>query len=502
MEEKPTEKKRVEMTRRGFLKGVASGAVMNVPGADALANLADRASAQRTTQEREHEHRRGSVAIDIVPQERHEALQHILGNGDRSLELGVLDDDYESRKPGLFVNGDSETRKTIMVNEMIKDREDHGGLMQDVYGESMRQLGEPIDPTVDELLPLQEVLIFQEVMDSVENPLRNPMVDLVVDPKMLGDMLEEFFQENPHVVVVAMSFQVGRQRLEYRMRELNNLPKIPYEDPNDLDAELFLTQDNNGAVANFTRAELESLGYPIASAGVDNFILPCVVDEEGNSIPLKILTEAEYDSANVEYRRQSAQEYWQSGQSEGVREILDGQGNPSYKVIQTEAYNEKWAYGHLGQLAELARRFPGKRFVAAGGNNENYFFDARRKLEQEGLWADNIDLVGAINLSRNPNNVEADGCDIYLDATGHPQTLSSSAATQRVRALGEIINNNLPTEIVGIERRQLIGQMLRSQDYVNDGQYIGVDINGIEEARFVTRDAKILIADYWDFPSG
>lgn len=93
------------------------------------------------------------------------------------------------------------------------------------------------------------------------------------------------------------------------------------------------------------------------------------------------------------------------------------------RFLFNDGYTGEITEDNLRELVDLARKFPEKTFFAAGGNlTGNRLPDirtARKKLEEEELWPDNLIIIGA-QTDYRPNNVTeyslgTIGADIYLD---------------------------------------------------------------------------------------
>lgn len=95
---------------------------------------------------------------------------------------------------------------------------------------------------------------------------------------------------------------------------------------------------------------------------------------------------------------------------------------PSERSVDfVDGYAGENAFSNIKNVAEIAKKFPDKIFVVAGGN-PTYFDglkfpdirDARERLSNQGLWPPNILVVGFVGKEGNYNGPASYGADIYV----------------------------------------------------------------------------------------
>lgn len=115
---------------------------------------------------------------------------------------------------------------------------------------------------------------------------------------------------------------------------------------------------------------------------------------------------------------------------------------PEDRIITHEdGYAGEYTYENLLKLTKIAAKFPDKLFVAAGGNPDPRtgkrpdIREARKKLEEQGLWMNNLIMIGYTDTNPKTDNVEPMqfGSDYYVDTNTELKLLghegSSSAGT-------------------------------------------------------------------------
>ncbi|QQR93563.1 hypothetical protein IPJ91_00180 [bacterium] len=126
------------------------------------------------------------------------------------------------------------------------------------------------------------------------------------------------------------------------------------------------------------RIERPKNPYTIIGVGIDGHITHNFFDPSGNPIQ-----EYEYHIGSAKYNP--------------YKILLEDEAYLSYQ----DGYAGSETYNNLKQMAKVAATFPDKFFVVAGGNPSYYeglgipdIREAREQLENEGLWPDNILVVG------------------------------------------------------------------------------------------------------------
>jgi hypothetical protein len=103
---------------------------------------------------------------------------------------------------------------------------------------------------------------------------------------------------------------------------------------------------------------------------------------------------------------------------------------------------------NLSELAKLARKYPQKMFVAAGGNpspgNENKkpnIIKARKKLEEVGLWTPNLLMIGIWQKKEQGGDPLALGCDLYVNSKDLEDLDFLPCTTYAVPVVSEIVSH-------------------------------------------------------------
>lgn len=374
-----------------------------------------------------------TVFIDVDPSmDNQEIIRRTLGN--------LLSDpaDLGSNPLELLQNGSDRVIATLATQEMLNQLGNHGEQMLKAYRIALDELD--YDSQAPKLLPLQEMFSNPSVS---RDELGNPTLSIEVDEQKIGDALEEFFERNPEVKVSNLSFQIGRFEVRLILREVADLPKtlIYYDELTGQD--MICIQQFEGSVKYVVQE-----GKVVPHGEID-----------GEVKPLELLTREEYESVNEENKRATILEYQETGHSESVQNLEWMR----YKVV--EAYNEQFAEENLRRLIDLCNRFPDKLFSTSGGNENSNFTEVRKKLEDEGIWPQNL-IISAEKRER----VDAEGVDFYLMAphSSRGYLLGSSETAVRVSVLASIIASENPDLTPAQIREQIFS-------YCNPTTYISED---------------------------
>ncbi len=434
-----------EISRRTFLSRFrdAVGSFLflsNVPkwASDKLVNFAQRVDeGGATVESEENQESANKVIIDLTFTDERQVLAQVLGENDRSEQIGVGTDVYKVHRSEYFVDGDPDVVKTALLQAMLESRQGHGQRMLDVSGDEAEDLG--YQPRNPDLLPLESAITFQLLFDELHNPIGQLNVSEVV----LEGLLRQYFRQNPDQKIVNMSFQVGIAQELFQLREIDEpIVSDVIVDNGVEDVQMFYFGEPDGFIVS------DKSEYP------GSFVPYRWVD--GKEGLLTLLSEDEVPLALESFRAQALRAFLDTGDTEGVADV-----NPP-RIVQTEAYNERFAKSNLHQLVELCRKYSNKLFICAGGNENNNFYWVRQELmaeyfEQGESWPDNLLLVGALNGNGENERTEADGCDLYLRAGDFDyDVLYSSDATAIVSTIADVILRNYPNFSAKALRRILM----------------------------------------------
>ncbi|MEX0895680.1 MAG: hypothetical protein WDZ94_01930 [Patescibacteria group bacterium] len=148
----------------------------------------------------------------------------------------------------------------------------------------------------------------------------------------------------------------------------------------------------------------------------------------------------------------SAEEYEKLLSLALEKEIVMTEVESERDLVPQDGYLKERAYQNLGNLADLASKYPDKIFVAAAGNpvneNPNDFPDlreAKEKLMQENRWPPNVFTVGYVVQYQDMLVPTQYGADFYvfhedIDRIGK-QTSASSYATPMVTEIVRRLQN-------------------------------------------------------------
>lgn len=440
----PPNTNRQGMTRRSFLQGTAAAlgfTLLNRRGIKTLEGLT-----QPVPENQEREKREDVLIIDFPA----ETLETVGQN------LGSLSSDERE-----------------LVEQVLDEKRDHAGLVSKTYEQIYREIGGT--GSLPEVVSARDAVKWQNLTSSPDNPLKNPKFGMELDEIALGNIIQ-----NRPEKIINLSSQVGlatRERVLHAPRDIN------YEIITDDEGKTFWAITEGNEIEG--HQALQGVGF-----------VPFYV-KDGQRVNAEVLgSEEAFNERNIGFKEKSIQEYVENGTSPGIVEAMHTE--------TIEAYNDKLARENLDRLVKLCERFPDRLFVAAGGNEGNFFFQARKELteryEREGKkWPENLVLVGVRQTNpRDLNNVEADGCDIYLDKDDYQQIngggyLSSSEATPIVAAVAEAIARKY-----NLTDPKSIKEKLLSDEFSVADHYVGKRTEGEEGDReYPSRDCRLLKPDLY-----
>jgi len=124
---------------------------------------------------------------------------------------------------------------------------------------------------------------------------------------------------------------------------------------------------------------------------------------------------------------------------------------------------------NLSELVKLARKYPQKMFVAAGGNpspgNENKkpnIIKARKTLEENGLWTPNLMMVGIWQKKEQGGDPLALGCDLYVNSKDIEDLGFLPCTTYAVPIVSEIVSHLIDKGI--LDFNQIKQELLQMSD--------------------------------------
>ncbi len=132
--------------------------------------------------------------------------------------------------------------------------------------------------------------------------------------------------------------------------------------------------------------------------------------------------------------------------------------NTADRIVRHEdGYTGKYVYENLLKLASIASNHPDKFFVAAGGNPDKDtgkrpdIRGARKRLEKEGLWAENLILIGYVGEHPYSRQIEPMqfGSDYYVDkmeASSLATAYTSELVTELVKD-GAVKRSSIKAEL-------------------------------------------------------
>ncbi len=407
------------VSRRNFLKGLLSTAVAPiVPKAKELQTFNRVVGALRSG-ETESIRKPLAVFVDFANTDPAPLLERVLGSSEVLTQLQPDSDFYKRNWSETYLrSSDPEIVRAVMLIELFKEKKGHADMVSGAYEDFVRSQGGSVDNPM--ILPIIDAIDIDFITNVEQNPLNNPMADLIINERKVGDILDSFFQEHPEQKIVNFSAQIGKMERMYGLRSLKDLYiATDLEDTNLL--ALDPTETWNGGMTNH-----------------EGKVWPYILDADDNKVFLELVTEDEYDARNADYHQTSISEFRSSGHSDGAIE------NTTYDETTIEAYNAVFARENLIRLSELCNRFPDKLFITAGGNENDRFFEIRERLEHEGVWPKNLIIVGA----QNPVvGIQADGCDIYIKATDYKTDRSLLSASESTAMISGAVDDFLQSDL-------------------------------------------------------
>ncbi|MGD9129425.1 MAG: hypothetical protein PVJ09_02985 [Candidatus Woesebacteria bacterium] len=227
--------------------------------------------------------------------------------------------------------------------------------------------------------------------------LANITASTIVSEGRLIEILANF----PNLAIVNMSFQVGRSEIDCILRR----KKIP----------------------NVSVSEIKTNGELYYIWGAYNKVITHLnkhpevyLDLKGKKEVVPVLTEEEYQK---KLERESE-----------IEEFI----NPQFLI--KEAYNADYAEENLLRLIKLCNAYPDKLFIAAAGNEDSFFYEARERLKDQ--WPENLLLVGVLLEDFRISKTYAEGADLYLsNKLSILDRGTSSEATALVTAIASLLKN-------------------------------------------------------------
>jgi hypothetical protein len=208
----------------------------------------------------------------------------------------------------------------------------------------------------------------QSVVDAVTlgelefDGLGNPTLHRSIDPEKVNDLLEKTEES-----LINMSLELGDGVMTYELYE----EKMKYPDL--------------GRQMPYTRGDGENMKY---------------YDYMGNEI--------HSDEYNAVLKKSN----------ERVKQLLDPEDRT---IVSVDGYAGDQTENNLRMLVDICRKHPDKMFFAAGGNPSYLkgiivpdIREARRKIESEGLWPENLLIVGYHTKIDGVEVPASYGDDIYV----------------------------------------------------------------------------------------
>ncbi len=460
----PADDKPANASRRDFVGNVAkAGMVLPLVSNDIANGLADFAEGIDLQKNKEKAPQSVQTEfIDFTYKDVKSMTHQLLGSEDRSDKMDVTSQAYAENHSAYFMSSDPAEVKTAILNKMLTTEKGHGDLTTGSFVQTAEQNGFAVE--TPHITPLEPAISTSFEYDD----LGNITAKTVIDTNVIAEAIRKLPTEVP---IINMSLIVGESQEKYIYRYPKDLPKsvqFVEEKPNDA---FYI---------------LQSEDEPKYFKG------NTPVDKDGNE--LEILTEDEYNKRNAEYHQASIAEYKKTGSSAGIETVRDlSNEEPSFLTERIEAYNEALAAENLKKLAALANQFPEKTFICAGGNKDDNFYWARKDIESQSGWPDNLLIVG----TRNVGGVEADGCDFYLYQNDFKWLndggdISASEATAVVSSLANSLNNELKTTITddGI-RAKTVRRILRLHTTSEAEFRVAGDVSRGETEKVLRKGRKI-----------
>lgn len=282
--------------------------------------------------------------------------------------------------------------KLLLLETMLDRYKDHGDLVNKAREEAVKTLHGP-----DAILPIPQASILPaiRVSDVHYDNIGNPWLDFEIDHTMIEAMVADSDSD-----VVSMSFEMGKIPIAYSL----NTEII------DISAEL--NKPNRSIVTG--------------ADGRDRYYLGSVE-----------VTKEEF------------------GKTEEPKKTVVLKKPIDRKFGFVDGYAGENTFTNVSYMVELANKFPEKVFVVASGNPSNLegiklpdITEAKKRLEQQGLWPENLILVGVEGAESGYVGPFSLGADVYVnhkDMYGFAR--ASSFATPIV---AEVVRKLLATGRVSI----------------------------------------------------
>lgn len=315
----------------------------------------------------------------------------------------------------------------------------HGDMVLGVMQKTADELGEDLTNQSLECVSIYPALGISEIE---EDDLGNMTAIVEISEDKITQLVGQ-----SNASIVNMSFEVGKTKISVMLYEEQEVFKEG-KTVSDLPSESRQKITSNGITT-------ESIVYR---------------DPKG-----KIISKDEFDNLKNEVVRREKIEL-----------------SPQDRVITHEdGYAGEYTYDNLFKLANIAAKFPNKLFIAAGGNPDPItgkrpdIREARKKLEEQGLWVSNLIMIGYSELNQKTGNVEPMqfGSDYYIDAKTELNLLgyegSSSAGTAFTSKFISRITTDDPKKISQIVEELDSQSKLRSV-YIGEPIYDTVTYNQID----------------------
>lgn len=267
-------------------------------------------------------------------------------------------------------NPTTNEEKKLLLLQLLKNRYvPHGKAVTLVMKATthylgLQQLNEPTETSIAEGL---------KIGDTIYDDVGNPTISLFMDPAVIERLVAQSDEE-----VINMSFEMGKFGIKYLLNELGNKNPEAFTHYNDITKGIVRLQ--NGET-------------------IETFY---------NKVTKQPATKEEYEAlqqASIEKEVQSLDP------RDREMIVLDG-----YSPQNTEAAE------NVRSLANLARKYPKKTFVAAAGNPQGIGYElvrpdlrvARKELEEASLWPENLIVVGVHGMENGYTGAASYGADVYV----------------------------------------------------------------------------------------
>lgn len=320
-------------------------------------------------------------------------------------EMGI--DDPTTMQGLLKGVPQNEEQATLLLIKLFKQQyQRHGEEVASVIDKMANYLGSNQESSNLNRVSIADAISLGEV--SYDN-FDNPTINAKISPGVVDSLISKSSEG-----VVNMSFELGEFSLTYLMKDMR-----------------------------FVYPEMSSQGPTMIRIEGQTFYR----DFQGNNI-----TKEEYEEI---CKKMAETEIILLNPKERKILFLDG-----YAGDKTDQ--------NLQKLTELAKKYPKKMFIAAGGN-PTYLYDlkmpdireARSKLERQGLWPNNLLIVGfQARLSSDITRRASYGADIYVSDKDLENLGFFGASSYATPVVSEIVRRliskgiSLPDEI-----KDVFGQM-------------------------------------------